>query len=179
MINSPSDWPCRLHSNTIQLVGCKLVPLAHLSVHVREACGSANWRVGVRRLVLAICWSSRPQVDPHPARPDQVGARRPPPFRGRYDRGAASPRSYAIALLRTGIVFRRGDACVALHPPPHPERGRGNASPLRITKCRATSACIPVDGWLPNRPDISDSCRIGGESLPLSTPFPPDLDFFH
>src|SRR3984893_19056444 len=46
----------------------------------------------------AIGWSSGPQVAPRPARPDQVGARRAPPFRGRYDRGAAPLRSYAIAL---------------------------------------------------------------------------------
>jgi len=25
-----------------------------------------------------MCWSSRPRDDPHPAPPDQVGARRPP-----------------------------------------------------------------------------------------------------
>jgi hypothetical protein len=41
-------------------------------------------RVGVRHRALAFHEFSRSRVDPHPAPPDQVGGRRPPPFWGRY-----------------------------------------------------------------------------------------------
>src|ERR1700738_5103975 len=104
-------------------------------------------------LVLAICWSSRPRVDPHPARPDQVGARRPPPFRdpfrGRYDRGAALLRSYAIVVRWKGEVLpppslsRKADGNSRKNHVANGLRG-WNAMSERLDTLFSRRACLPL-----------------------------------
>jgi HlyD family secretion protein len=67
----------------------------------REA-DAVEWGLGLRALFQRSSWCG---VDPHPAPPDQVGGRRPPPISGRY---------YAAAALACALALA---GCDSPHPP--------------------------------------------------------------